>query len=103
MLNELKTKDDAIDKLTLFISNYNEKCVISTYDAKTDSGRIEKAFIGFEYSNAYWKEGMHIYPDNSTEKIISQLYIDDNILDNQKVNYIFIMLSNNNIQKFKKS
>ena len=48
MLNELKTKDDAIDKLTLFISNYNEKCVISTYDAKTDSGRIEKAFIGFE-------------------------------------------------------
>ena len=92
LLNELKeqkTKENCIEKLTLFISNYNKKCVISTYDNKTDSGKIGKQFIGFEYSTRKGHEGLHPYPDNATGKVVSQLYTDDNILDDKKVNYYF--------------
>lgn len=103
-LKEQKTKENLIDKLILFISNYNKKYVISTYDNKTDSGKIGKQFIGFEYSTRKGHEGLRPYPDNEIGKIVSQLYTDDNILDDKKVNYYFYnALLSNNIQKFTKT
>ena len=89
LLQDLTDNDKSLEKLTLFISNYNKKCVISTYDNNTDSGKLGKQFIGFEYSTRKGHEGMHPYPDNATGKVVSQLYTDDNILDDKKVNYYF--------------
>lgn len=86
LLQALKDNDKSLEKLTLFISNYNKKCVISTYKNKKNLG---KQFIGFEYSTRKGHEGLRPYPENKTGKVISQLYTDDNILDNQKVNYYF--------------
>ena len=89
LLQDLTDNDKSLEKLTLFISNYNKKCVISTYDNNTDSGKLGKQFIGFEYSTRKGHEGLHPYPDNATGKVASQLYTDDNILDDKKVNYYF--------------
>ena len=88
-MQELKNNDKSLEKLTLFISNYNKKCVISTYDNNTDSGKLGKQFIGFEYSTRKGHEGLHPYPDNATGKVVSQLYTDENVFDNKKVNYYF--------------
>lgn len=87
ILNNKKTQNDTLEKLVIFISNYNKKCIISTFDGNSEKCKIGKQFLGFEHSERKKYEG--IRPNNEDGVIRSQLYTDENVFDDKKVNYYF--------------
>ena len=89
LLNNKKTQNDALEKLVIFISNYNKKCIISTFDGYSEKGKIGKQFLGFVHSERKKYEGIRPFPDNEDGVIRSQLYTDENVFDDKKVNYYF--------------
>ena len=89
LLNDKKTQNDTLEKLVIFISNFNKKCIISTFDGYREKGKIGKQFLGFEHSERKKYEGIRPFPNNEDGVIRSQLYTDENVLDDKKVNYYF--------------
>lgn len=89
LLNNKNTQNDTLEKLVIFISNFNKKCIISTFDGYSEKGKIGKQFLGFEHSERKKYEGIRPFPNNEDGVIRSQLYTDENVFDDKKVNYYF--------------
>jgi type I restriction enzyme M protein len=75
------------EKLKFFALAFNQKCLVSTYESGSGNGRKEKLFLGYEHSARKKYEGIHPFPSNSSGKINSKLYTEDESLDVKKVSY----------------
>ena len=64
LLNNKNTQNDTLEKLVIFISNFNKKCIISTFDGYSEKGKIGKQFLGFEHSERKKYEGIRPFPNN---------------------------------------
>jgi len=73
------------EKLFAFMLTYNKQVVLVSSGSK----EVEKAFLGYEFSNRRGHEGIKLYKDKEG-KIANKLYSEDDILDSTKVNsYIY--------------
>lgn len=81
------------DKILYFLLSYNSKIILANSGEKT----LEKEFLGYEFSNRRGQEGINIKKDEENN-IISSLFSDTNLLDDNKLNYyMFNNLLENNI------
>lgn len=91
-------KKDQLQRLKFFLLTNAQPCLIGDYDAKSEKGKLEKIFLGYEHSGRQKYEGIHPFPKNAEGKINSKLYTDNNPLDGKKVSsYIYKILSDEKI------
>lgn len=87
---ENKIKKTEKEKLLYFILSYNQKVVIGRSGEKD----IEKTFYGYEFSNRKGQQGINIYRD-SNNKIISKMFNENDLYDNNKLNSYILRNFNN--------
>lgn len=79
------------EKILCFVLTYNKKIIL----AKSGKGNAEKEFLGYEFSNRRGHEGIKIHKDESG-KIISSLYSEDELYNNEKINSYILKIFNDN-------
>lgn len=89
ILSNQKFFKEEVEKITLFITTFEKKVVITNTG---ETNEDEKMFLGYEHSSMKKYEGIHPYPHNNTNEIISKLYNNDKekVYDENKANYYIL-------------
>lgn len=89
LLNQKNFKEEEIEKITLFLTTFEKKVIITNTG---ETNEEEKIFLGYEHSSMKKYEGIHPYPYNDKNEIISKLYniSKGKIYDKDKANYYIL-------------
>lgn len=89
ILTEQKFKKEETEKLVLFLMTFKKKIIVTNTG---ETNEEEKLFLGYEHSSMKKYEGIHPYPYNDTNEIISKLYNvnREKLYDTTKANYYML-------------
>lgn len=89
ILSNQQFMKEEIEKITLFLTTFEKKVIITNTG---ETNEAEKLFLGYEHSSMKKYEGIHPYPHNDTNEIISKLYngCRKKVYDSNKANYYIL-------------